>query len=188
MTPNGCQLFKAERLEFVFSQCFALAERTVLVGGASEPSYEPASDEHTPAKLAYREDYFASALHEVSHWCIAGAIRRQQHDFGYWYAPEGRSPKQQREFETVEVKPQALEWFFSRACGYRFQVSVDNLDAMTGQLPNTHDFCSKVVAQASYWQVNGLPSRAAHFYTALCSEFSTYTQASKLVFSVQDIQ
>lgn len=186
--PNVRQLFDAARLELVFSKCFELSERTVLVGGALEPSYEPVRDEHAPAKLAYREDYFASALHEASHWCIAGAIRRQQHDFGYWYAPEGRSAKQQQAFEAVEVKPQALEWFFSRACGYRFQVSVDNFDAATGQLPNTQDFCTKVVAQATYWQVNGLPSRAANFYTALCTEFSTYIQAQNLVFGVEDIQ
>ncbi len=50
---------------------------------------------------------FASALHEISHWCIAGKARRELVDFGYWYCPDGRDAMTQSQFEDVEVKPQA---------------------------------------------------------------------------------
>ncbi len=53
--------------------------------------------------------FYASALHEIAHWCIAGENRCQQVDYGYWYEPNGRSEERQFEFEKVEVKPQALE-------------------------------------------------------------------------------
>ena len=65
----------------------------------------------------------------MSHWCIAGKERRDLSDFGYWYAPDGRSSAQQQAFERVEIKPQALEYLFTLACGRRFQVSQDNLFA-----------------------------------------------------------
>ena len=84
----------------------------------NEPYYQPATGECDMHRLFYRSDYFASALHEVAHWCIAGERRRQLADFGYWYTPDGRSPQQQSAFEAVEAKPQPLDWFFSLACGY----------------------------------------------------------------------
>ena len=34
---------------------------------------------------------FNSALHEISHWTIAGKERRLLADLGYWYAPDGRT-------------------------------------------------------------------------------------------------
>ena len=103
------QNYDSRRLEEVFNRCFLLTENTRLVGGSAEPLYRPAGDGQEQHLLYYREDYFASALHEVAHWCIAGEARRQLVDFGYWYAPEGRDSQQQRAFESVEVKPQALE-------------------------------------------------------------------------------
>src|SRR5699024_8041815 len=92
-------------LEVLFAKCFYAEHQTLLVGGASEPLYTPWSGKE-PAKVYYTRDYFRSALHEIAHWCIAGAQRRQQTDFGYWYAPEGRDAKQQANFEQVEVNPQ----------------------------------------------------------------------------------
>lgn len=44
-----------------------------------------------------------------------GEKRRQLVDFGYWYAPDGRSAEQQELFQAVEVKPQAMEWILSPA-------------------------------------------------------------------------
>ena len=170
---RAAQLFDCRSLEDVFNACFLVTERTRLVGGAAEPLYLPASAPGRPHTLFYREDYFASALHEVAHWCIAGPARRQQLDFGYWYAPEGRDGEQQRAFEAVEVKPQALEWLFSLACGYSFQVSVDNLDDASGELPDTRDFCHKVQIEARRRQRSGLPVRAARFFDALSAHFAT---------------
>lgn len=174
------------RVEGVFSQCFVASERTLLLGGASEPIYLPASAANSLHHLYYRDDYIASALHEAAHWCIAGTARREQVDFGYWYAPEGRNPGQQAAFEAVEVKPQALEWFFSVACGQRFRVSVDNF-APDGELPNTGSFCQRVTRQAIAYRANGLPPRAQQFFTALAAEFGTRATVPQLRFDAGEL-
>jgi len=181
---NTAHSFLAERLEDVFNDCFAQRYNTRLSGGAGEPVYLPASSAMMHHTLYYRRDYFASALHEVAHWCIAGSQRRKQLDFGYWYTPENRSADQQQAFETVERKPQALEWFFSRACGYRFQVSGDNLDLASAGLLDTAAFQRAVLAQALAWQRDGLPARAEVFYTALCLEFGTNIAYADLGFTL----
>ena len=111
----------------LFETCFAASYNTRLVGGAPEPIYLPADAEEPMHRILFTHDYFRSALHEIAHWCVAGAARREQVDFGYWYAPDGRSAEQQSAFEQVEVKPQALEWLFCEAAGHRFRVSLDNL-------------------------------------------------------------
>lgn len=174
--------FEPGRLVRTFSDCFESSHNTVLSGGAAEPVYLPSPGPGQAHRLLFREDYFASALHEAAHWCIAGEERRLLRDFGYWYAPEGRDPAQQAAFEAVEVKPQALEWCFSLACGYPFQVSVDNLDPVSGALPDTTRFRSAVTQQARAWQASGLPRRAARFFDALAREFGTGLTVDKLVF------
>jgi elongation factor P hydroxylase len=173
-------LFEAPHLERLFDECFAERWGTRLIGGAEEPYYQPATTENTCHLLYYRCDYFASALHEIAHWCIAGERRRTLPDFGYWYAPDGRSPQQQRAFEAVEAKPQALEWLFSLACGYRFYVSADNLGAADSAAPDNTAFKQQVLAQARYWQEAGLPPRARLFYDALAREFVTGLQPADL--------
>ncbi len=179
--------FVSARLERVFNTCFYARYNARLFGGATEPVYLAGSVAGECNALYYREDYFASALHEISHWCIAGAQRRQQPDFGYWYAPEGRSLNQQRDFESVERKPQALEWYFSKACGYRFQVSVDNLELANAGLHDAAAFQNAVLEQALIWQLEGLPARAAVFYQALCCEFGTMAPAAQLHFSLAEL-
>jgi elongation factor P hydroxylase len=179
--------FLSARLERVFRTCFYARYNTRLFGGATEPVYQPGSIGGQCNALYYREDFFASALHEISHWCIAGAQRRQQLDFGYWYAPEGRSLMEQRAFESVERKPQALEWYFSKACRYRFQVSVDNLELANAGLHDATAFQQAVLEQALKWQEEGLPARAAVFYQALCREFGTVVPAARLNFSLEEL-
>ncbi|MEZ5573297.1 MAG: elongation factor P hydroxylase [Halioglobus sp.] len=188
LLESRCQDFSAARLEQVFNRCFYTGWNTRLYGGADEPLYRPASSSDNCHALHYRHDFFASALHEVAHWCIAGEERRQQLDFGYWYAPEGRSAEQQRAFEAVECKPQALEWFFSRACGYRFRLSADNLNMDTQEMHDSSAFQLGVLAQAKRWQVDGLPQRAQLFYRALCVEFGTTDPADQLCFDLADLQ
>ena len=116
-----------QQLEVLFDECFAKQFNTQLVGGAAEPYY-CAPHEGNPAEIHFSHDYFRSALHEIAHWCVAGDERRQRNDYGYWYAPDGRNAEQQREFEKVEVMPQAWELLFCAACGHPFRVSMDNLD------------------------------------------------------------
>ena len=181
------ELFDGGILEQIFNDCFLKTESTCLIGGASEPIYRPSQSHDQPHEIHYREDYFASALHEVAHWCIASEYRRQLIDFGYWYAPDGRSEAQQQAFEAVEYQPQALEWYFSRACAYRFQVSVDNLDAQTGELPDTSGFRRRVYDQVVQWQRDGLPARAAIFFKGLCREFGTAIPPEQLHFSLAEL-
>jgi elongation factor P hydroxylase len=118
----------SDDLIVLFEQTFLYSHCTRLVGGGEEPEYIPATDLDGEHKIIFTHNYFASALHEISHWCIAGEQRRQLPDYGYWYAPDGRTIDQQKKFEQVEAKPQALEWLFSRACGSSFQLSADNLN------------------------------------------------------------
>lgn len=159
-------------LEQIFDACFSDSYSTVLVGGAPEPLYiSSAHAPREPHKVVYREDFFASALHEVAHWCIAGSKRRKLDDYGYWYAPDGRSPLQQEEFERVEAKPQALEWIFSDTCGREFQLSADNLE---GGAEPSRTFARTVEAQREAYLNEGLPLRATTFRSALESLLARY--------------
>jgi len=81
-----------------------------LIRGEDEPEYFPATEQQ-PARIQFAHGFFNSALHEISHWTIAGEQRRLLPDLGYWYAPDGRTQEQQALFEQVEIKPQAIETF-----------------------------------------------------------------------------
>jgi len=179
--------FDAARLESVFNNLFSATCATRLRGGAEEPLYQPAAVAGELHTLHYRQDFFASALHEIAHWCIAGDERRQLFDFGYWYAPEGRGLDQQKAFEAAERKPQALEWYFSKACAYRFQASIDNFALAEAELHQVDDFRQTLLLQALNWRKIGLPDRAAKFYLALCSEFGTVVPAHRQSFTLADL-
>ncbi len=156
-------------LEALFKQCFYKDYQTLLMGGADEPFYNPATSKDEDHRLYYRADYFASALHEIAHWCIAGAERRQQKDWGYWYYSDGRSPAQQRAFEAVEIKPQAVEWMFSVAAAATFRISSDNLLGMASNTEEGGDFHKAVTAQVQCYQQSALPPRASQFFIALAA-------------------
>ena len=161
---KDCQ---TDRIIKVFRDSFSDAFDVDLVGGAEEPYYQPKTSTSDKNRIIFTKDYSSSALHEVAHWCVAGHLRRKMEDYGYWYAPDGRTPAQQREFELVEVKPQALEWIFSRACGLQFRVSADNISGQVGPSPafkcaiveQVHQYCKK------------LPARAKVFVSHLSAEF-----------------
>ena len=168
--PKGLFIIDSIKLAVIneiFAAEFSEAFGTELIGGAEEPLYLPAGPNSPVAKIFYRQDFLASALHEVAHWCIAGKARRAMEDFGYWYNPDGRSAAQQNKFELAEVKPQALEWMFSVACKKPFQVSTDNLTG-NGQGDNAMMFRLAVMAQAQRWCLCGeMPVRGLQFLHAL---------------------
>ena len=141
---------------------------TQLVRGDGEPVYQPATRLIPYHQILFAHGFFNSALHEVAHWCIAGAQRRTQVDYGYWYCPDGRDEQQQQAFEQVEVKPQAIEWAFSAACGRSFSVSTDNLD---GVEPDRARFTQSVQQQLDTYFKLGFPSRAQQFIDACVAEF-----------------
>ena len=110
----------------IFNHTFSSSMNTRLIKGGDEPLYSPANEACDYHQIIFAHGFFSSALHEISHWCLAGANRRLKEDFGYWYTPDGRDESQQREFEQVETKPQAIEWALSVSAGKSFDVSVDN--------------------------------------------------------------
>jgi len=152
----------------IFNRLFSGSCNTHLIAEGDEPIYLPADDQCGHHRLIFRHDYFSSALHEIAHWCLAGEQRRQLVDFGYWYNPDGRTVQQQRSFEQVEVKPQALEWMLSSAASHRFRISADNL---AGEVGASDAFVDAVAEQARQWCDSPLPSRAALLAAALAEEF-----------------
>lgn len=156
----------------VFDQLFLESHNTRLIcalcdgrfGERDEPIYEPANDHVSCHQIVFAHGYFSSALHEISHWCVAGKDRRLLEDFGYWYRPDGRTQQQQSEFEQVEIKPQAIEWLLSLACGRSFVASADNL---SGEVSSDLAFRLAVSAQARSYFQQGLPAQAAELFTKL---------------------
>jgi elongation factor P hydroxylase len=170
-------LFEQQRLQLInqlFDCLFLKTESTILLGGADEPLYIPSMTSGEPHQLIFRENFVSSALHEIAHWCIAGKQRRLQPDFGYWYQPDGRNIDQQIQFEAVEIKPQALEWIFSNACGQKFTPSADNLNATDMSSADDSAFKQALVKQARQWcKSQQLPPRAKLFIHGLTKEFET---------------
>lgn len=146
-----------EDLIALFDGLFAETYRTRLVRGEDEPIYLPADEQSEYHRIVFAHGFFASALHEISHWCIAGEARRLIEDYGYWYEPDGRDAGRQADFERVEIAPQALESLLSEACGKPFQVSVDNLDGIEVDRRAFHD---KVTERAERYRREGIPLRA----------------------------
>ena len=149
----------------LFNECFSSDFNTRLVKGGEEPIYLPADEERSYHALFFAHGFFSSALHECSHWLIAGEQRRQLVDFGYWYEPDGRNAEQQALFQKVEVKPQALEWILSLAARHQFRISIDNLN---GSESDTMAFKRSVHEQVLTYCRQGLPQRAQRLRTALC--------------------
>ncbi|MBO6555350.1 MAG: elongation factor P hydroxylase [Pseudomonadales bacterium] len=156
-------------LSAVFERTVGQSNNTRLQGGAPEPLYEPAGDDRATSVIYFRNDYVSSALHEIAHWCIAGPARREKEDYGYWYEGE-RGETKQRAFESVEARPQALEWIMSNAAGVRFRVSCDNFDESTLDMSG---FRRKVRAEVPAF-LERLPTRAETFIGGLMAASGCY--------------
>lgn len=159
----------------VFHSVFFDCYNTQLIKGGDEPVYLPVSDSCSYHQIVFAHGYYSSALHEISHWCIAGKERRLLEDFGYWYEPDGRDEQQQKVFESVEIKPQAIEWAFCVAANITFNVSADNLN---GCEADTEAFKASVYKQVQHYLQVGFPERAQTFINALVSFYNTSTPLS----------
>lgn len=159
---------QADQMIRLFNECFMESENTLLLKGEGEPIYRPASNRRPNNEVVFAHGFVRSALHEIAHWTLAGRVRRNLLDYGYWYAPDGRTAEQQARFEQVEVSPQAIEWLLSLAAGVTFEVSVDNLagDDESDRVA----FTRAVIARATVRMTQGLPPRAEQFMHALCAE------------------
>jgi elongation factor P hydroxylase len=187
--------YKYEDLIQLFNDTFFEEFNTRLIKGDDEPLYLPANSLPAQSSLtnslavnsllettasadvsrAYHQiifarGYYASALHEISHWCQAGEARRLLEDFGYWYKPDGRNELEQQEFEQVEVIPQAIEWAFNIAAQRKFHVSSDNL---SGFQADTNRFRQRVFEQVQVFLSNGFPVRANQFIVVLAEFYNT---------------
>lgn len=168
---------KTNELAALFNAAFLRSENTILCGGAEEPVYLPATNKHPHHRLFFTRDYFRSALHEIAHWCVAGKVRRQLPDYGYWYYPDGRDQDQQLAFEAVEAKPQSYEWLLSLSAGQQFEVSLDNLSGSFE--PDRFAFTQRVIYEAQQlFKPNGrgLPPRLACF----CEQLQAHYQQPPL--------
>ncbi len=163
-------LHQYQDLIVLFHDTFFSEYNTQLIKGGDEPVYLPASERCDCHQIIFAHGYYASAFHEVSHWCQAGEARRLLEDFGYWYEPDGRNEQQQKQFEQVEVIPQAIEWAFNVAARKKFHVSSDNLNGFQG---DTHDFEKKVIQQVQIFLAKGFPARANQFIEALAQFYNT---------------
>ncbi|MCX2779662.1 elongation factor P hydroxylase [Microbulbifer thermotolerans] len=184
--PDSVHLPPCDRIVTVFNRCFAdpAGFNTRLCGGFPEPYYRPAEGEQDYHRVEFTRDYPASALHEAAHWCVAGEARRRLPDYGYWYAPDGRSAEQQAEFERVEVVPQALEWIFACACSLRFRVSADNLESGLG--PSV-GFKRAIWQQVQTFCQRGVNARAETFARALAAEFGRPDPLDPALYQLTDL-
>lgn len=160
-----------QQLIDAFDGCFADTLNTRLMKGDEEPLYLPANEAVPYHRIIFAHGYYASALHEIAHWCIAGARRRLLVDFGYWYCPDGRDADTQAQFERAEIKPQALEWMFCVAAGFPFHVSCDNLNGDCE--PDRILFQRQVHAQVMLNLESGVGPRPAAFIQALHRYYQT---------------
>lgn len=161
----------------IFDRCFSEEYNTRLERGGDYPIYLPAhfDEDSVPSERDYNvilfaHGYYSSALHEISHWLVAGRSRWGLEDFGYWYEPDGRSAERQREFEQVEVKPQAIEWILATAANFRYFASADNL---TGDAGDNSAFKQAVYEQVKIYAEKGLPKRAERLRQALSEFYGT---------------
>lgn len=161
---------KLKALLGVFNGLFLKSEKTLLQLSPDEPLYLPAKNAAQMNKILFSHGFFSSALHEVSHWLVAGKTRRQLEDYGYWYKPDGRTFLEQQEFESVEVLPQAIEWTLSVACCHPFHFSADNLNA---GFQISDSFKQKVSVQAQLLIEQGYSNRMQSLIDALCQEYTT---------------
>lgn len=154
----------------LFNATFLISENTELVMGGSEPWYQPASNRYPHHRIFFAHGFFRSALHEVAHWCVAGRVRRQLADYGYWYQPDGRNQVAQERFEQVEVRPQAFEWLLSLSAGQEFEVSLDNL--LGDFEPDRYQFTERVIGETRKVLTQGLPPRLQ----LLCDKLQAHYQ------------
>ena len=182
---NGLPEKNVSELVSIFNSEFFEEYNVRLVQGGEEPIYLPASKDVAFHQIIFSHDYFSSALHEISHWCVAGMARHDRIDFGYWYAADGRSQQEQHRFEQVEVKPQAMEWIFSVMAGHRFQLSADNLSNDT-VYPKA--FALNVYRQVIAYCEKGLPSRANKFLVALAKYYGLCEVLEASSFQLSDLR
>nr|WP_211091959.1 elongation factor P hydroxylase [Vibrio agarilyticus] len=169
----------------IFNRTFFDDYNTQLVCGGDEPIYLPATTAHPHHRVIFAHGFYASGLHEIAHWCVAGPARRLLEDFGYWYAPDGRTKAQQAAFEEAEIRPQAYEWILAQSAGFPFDVSCDNLSG--GFDIDRLAFKRRVLDEVQKILLEGLPPRVMLLAKAL-AEFYQMPPLTKDDFKLEEVR
>ncbi|WP_019613952.1 elongation factor P hydroxylase [Psychromonas ossibalaenae] len=173
--------FKHQDLINIFNQTFLTEYKTELLAGDDEPVYLPADADNILHRIIFAHGFYASALHETAHWLVAGEQRRLLVDYGYWYEPDGRSAELQAEFEKVEIMPQAIEWIIAVSCGFKFDVSADNL---SGIEIDRLGFKHKVHDKVMQFLQDGISERTS-LLAAACRDFYQVPELTVEMFDYQ---
>jgi elongation factor P hydroxylase len=168
----------------IFEATFFKDFNTKLICGDNEPIYLPADEQFSFHRIIFAHGFYASALHELAHWLVAGDKRRLIEDYGYWYEPDGRTALQQAEFEKVEIVPQAIEWAIAVSCGFKFDVSVDNL---SGIEIDRLAFKRKVHKQVLNYLKVGFSERTTRLLNA-CADFYNIAPLTPCMFNYSGMQ
>ena len=56
----------------IFNQTFFDQFNTKLELGGDEPIYLPADDKVPHHRIIFARGFYASGMHEIAHWCVAG--------------------------------------------------------------------------------------------------------------------
>ncbi len=160
-------MFVLQQILSIFHKTFLGSTATLLIGGAREPLYIPASAIFPYHRIFFVRDSVSSALHEISHWCIAGSRRRTLIDYGYWYTSDERKADEQMRFIELEITPQALEAIFHEDLDLAFQVSLDSFHSDSEQW--REPFSKRVHELKTKIRHHGLNGRAGLFSESLRS-------------------
>ena len=109
----------------VLQVCQRVLPTLHIQGGASEPFYQ-APKGNRPAILFFREDFVRSLFHELAHYSLAGDMRRQIDDFGYWYCPVAGHRGNKSNLSRLKARPQGLEKLFCEIWAVPFSPSLDD--------------------------------------------------------------
>lgn len=153
-----------DMLAEVFNLSFGEIYNVHCVGGFAQPEYLTAEQTQGPAQLRYTQDYAASVLHEIAHWCVAGKPRLARNDFGYGYLPPPRDSATQQRFFALEFKVQALEAWFAAGTGVRFVASADNFECSDAA---RNAFAQQIADALRVCTLADIPPRAQVFTRAL---------------------
>lgn len=168
----------------LFNDLYKESEETILINGGEDPIYLPKNESSSFNQIIFQENYFASALHEIAHWCIAGKERRKLVDYGYQYQPNIYSTNDRNIYEKLETKPQAIEWIFCLATGTPFYVSIGDDWPVREINP---DFRYNIYQQAIYYFQHGLPRRAEQFKQILLKFYKREEISESSVFRLEDL-
>jgi hypothetical protein len=161
----------AKKLISLFNAVFGTDFNVVINSDSDEPDYRASLEPNIPNLINFANGYCNSALHEIAHWVIAGDQRRSQHDYGYWYAADGRDSEQQKLFQQLEILPQAIEKAFCEAMQRPFKASLDNLNHPV-ESSEIEKFEREIELKKCQLQQLGFPPRAQQFIDALSTEFT----------------